>query len=127
MYNFTVFIYTSDPELTHLLEYRFHRVRKFGIISDIYDGEEYAKYSEFFESPYNVSFALNSLGPVIILRNGMRKEITSSECESEALRNTLNRVIVAVKKMVLLTAFQAAFHGSALLLSAFLDVLETIF
>lgn len=59
MYNFTVFIYTSDPEFTQLLEYRFHRVRKFGIISDIYDGEEYAKYSEFFESPYNVSFALN--------------------------------------------------------------------
>ena len=71
--------------------------------------------------PTNIGM-FNSLGPVIILRNGMRKEITSSECESEALRNTLNRVIVAVKKTVLLTAFQAAFHGSALLLSAFLDV-----
>ena len=52
-------IYTLDPEFMHLLEYRFRRVRRVGIISDIYDGEEYIKHSDFFESPYNVSFALN--------------------------------------------------------------------
>ena len=46
----------------HLLEYRFRCVRKLGIFSDIYDGEEYVKQSEFFESPYNVSFALNFVG-----------------------------------------------------------------
>ena len=30
--------------------------KKPGILSDIYDGEE---YQDFFESPYNISFALN--------------------------------------------------------------------
>ena len=49
----------SDPEFTHLIEYRFRRVKQFGVLSDIYDGEEYGKHSEFFDSPYNVSFALN--------------------------------------------------------------------
>lgn len=51
--------YTPDPEFASLLEYRFHRQQEFGVLSDIYDGEEYKKYSEFFESHYNVSFALN--------------------------------------------------------------------
>ena len=34
-------------------------VSEFWILSDIYDGEEYEKHSEFFESQCNVSFALN--------------------------------------------------------------------
>lgn len=64
MYNYIYsyysnFIYTSDPEFPYLLEYRFHRKQKYGVLSDIYDGQEYLKHAEFFESAYNVSFALN--------------------------------------------------------------------
>ena len=29
------------------------------MLSDVYDGEEYNKHTVFFESSYNVSFALN--------------------------------------------------------------------
>lgn len=43
----------------HLLEYRFNREKRLGVLSDVFDGDEYAKYAEFFESPYNVSFSLN--------------------------------------------------------------------
>lgn len=49
----------ADPEFPHLLEHHFHRERRLGMLSDVYDGEEYVKHSEFFKSRYNVSFALN--------------------------------------------------------------------
>ena len=51
--------YAPDPEFAPLLEYRFCREQEFGILSDIYDGDEYENHSEFFESHYNVSFSLN--------------------------------------------------------------------
>ena len=53
------YIDSPDPEFARLLEYRFRREQELGVISDIFDGEEYEKHSEFFESRYNVSFALN--------------------------------------------------------------------
>ena len=49
----------ADPEFPYLLRYRFRREQKYGILSDIYDGQEYCKHSMFFASEYNVSFALN--------------------------------------------------------------------
>lgn len=48
-----------DPEFPYLLGYCFHREQKHGILSDVYDGQEYCEHGEFFESQYNVSFALN--------------------------------------------------------------------
>jgi hypothetical protein len=49
----------DDPEFPYLLRYRFRREQKYGILSDIYNGQEYCKHSMFFASEYNVSFALN--------------------------------------------------------------------
>lgn len=53
------YIIYSDPDFCKLLQHRFHRARKGGVISDIYDASEYAKHSSYFECEYNLSFALN--------------------------------------------------------------------
>ena len=49
----------TDPDFAKLIRHRFRHCRKAGVISDVYDGNEYIKHSSFFESPYNLSFALN--------------------------------------------------------------------
>ena len=48
-----------DPDFCKLLQHRFCRARRAGVISDIYDASEYAKHSSYFESECNLSFALN--------------------------------------------------------------------
>ena len=48
-----------DPDFAQLVQHRFHRVKKHGVISEIYDGSAYFKYSEYFEYEFNFSFALN--------------------------------------------------------------------
>ena len=45
---YTLHCFSTDPEFAHLIEYRFRRVKTFGVLSDIYDGEEYVKHSELF-------------------------------------------------------------------------------
>ena len=57
-YDYTILLY-ADPDFIELIQYRFHRDREPGIISDIYDGQEYLKHSDFFEHKFNLSFAFN--------------------------------------------------------------------
>ena len=59
MHVFIPIIIYPDPDFCKLLQHRFCGARKPGVLSDIYDGSEYAKHSSYFESEYNLSFALN--------------------------------------------------------------------
>lgn len=55
-----IYVYShTDPDFSKLIQYRSNHTRKAGIISDVYDGREYAKHSDFFKSAYDLSFALN--------------------------------------------------------------------
>ena len=58
-YILTYSIYYLDPDFGQLIQHRFNRVRKPGVVSDVYDGSEYSKHSEYFQSKFNLSFALN--------------------------------------------------------------------
>ena len=49
----------ADPEFCEFIQHRFHREKQPGVLSDIYNGSAYMKYSDFFEEPYNLSFAFN--------------------------------------------------------------------
>ena len=60
MYVITLYFYaTTDDEFVRLLQYRFERHVMPGMISDIYDGSEYLRHSEFFKEKFNISFSLN--------------------------------------------------------------------
>lgn len=52
-------VFYIDPDFIDLIQYRFYRERRPGVLGDIYDGSAYAKHSDFFECKYNLSFALN--------------------------------------------------------------------
>lgn len=56
-----IFIFVAtDHNFTQLLQYRFqHLTPSPGCIEDVYDGLVYRSYSDFFQSKFNVSFALN--------------------------------------------------------------------
>ena len=56
---YTYYLIYPDPDFYKLLQHRFCRARRSGVLSDIYDASEYAKHSSYFESKYNLSFALN--------------------------------------------------------------------
>ena len=46
--------YSLDPDFGQLIQHRFNRVRKPGVVSDVYDGSEYSKHSEYFQSKFNL-------------------------------------------------------------------------
>ena len=52
-------VFHVDPDFFDLIQYRFCRERRLGVVGDIYDGSAYSKHSELFEFKYNISFALN--------------------------------------------------------------------
>ena len=43
------YILTLDPDFGQLIQHRFNRVRKPGVVSDVYDGSE---HSEYFQSKF---------------------------------------------------------------------------
>ena len=63
----------------------------------------------------------NSLGPVIILRNGMWNEITSTECESRIIAQYTESRDCCGEEDGAFDGFPSSLPGSALLVSAFLD------
>ena len=54
------FSFSLDVNFFELIQYRFRRQSDFKwCLRDIYDGTIYSERSDFFSSPYNISFTLN--------------------------------------------------------------------
>ena len=72
-YNCIFIFVVTDPNFAQLLQYRFqHPTPSPGCIEDVYDGLVYCSYSDFFQSKFNVSFALNYDGAPKFKSSGLQ-------------------------------------------------------